>query len=206
MTATLPLADLDNFTACHVIPRSVTHDGKPGLRLELTPDAETPDCPNFALIDGLEFHDGTIEIELAGRPLPDAPPGARGFVGIAFRIAPDLSRFECIYLRPMNGRAEMQLRRNRSTQYFSYPDFKFDRLRDEAPGEYESYVDLVPGAWTRMRIEVSGETASLFVHDAAQPTLIVNDLKHGADLAGGIGLYIDNGTEGFFRDLRVTPS
>ena len=90
MPVTLPLADPEGVTPCHVIPRAVTHDGRNGLRLELTPDAETPDCPNFALIDGLEFGDGSIEIELAGRPLPDAPPGARGFVGIAFRITPDL--------------------------------------------------------------------------------------------------------------------
>jgi hypothetical protein len=115
-----------------------------------------------------------------------------------------LSRFECIYLRPTNGRADVQLRRNRSVQYFSYPDYKFDRLRAEAAGEYETYVDLEPGAWTKMRIEVSGERALLFVYDADQPKLIVNDLKHGAGLSGGIELYIDNGTEGFFRDLRVT--
>ncbi len=204
MTVALPLTNLEGVTPCHVIPTTVTFAGHRGLRLELTPDAETPDCANFALIDGLEFRNGTIEVELAGRPLPDAPPGARGFVGIAFRIADDLSKFECVYLRPTNGRADVQLRRNRSVQYFSFPDYKFDRLRAEAPGEYETYVDLVPGAWTKMRIEVSEEQARLFVHDAEQPTLIVNDLKHGPGLTGGIGLYIDSGTEGFFRDLRVS--
>lgn len=185
MTTTFPLAGLDGITPCHVIPRAVTHADKQGLRLELTPDAETPDCPNFALIDGLAFRDGTIEVELAGRPLPDAPPGARGFVGIAFRIAADLSQLECIYLRPTNGRADEQLRR-------------------DAPGEYETYVDLISGAWTKMRIEVTGAKAWLFVDGAEQPTLIVNDLKHGSELSGGIGLYIDSGTEGYFRELRVS--
>ena len=29
---------------------------------------------------------------------------------------------------------------------FSYPDWKFDRLHTEVPGQYESYVDLVAGA------------------------------------------------------------
>ena len=96
--------------------------------------------------------------------------------------------------------------RNRATQYFSYPDWKFDRLRTEVPGHYEAYVDLVTGAWTKMRIEVAGEIAKLFVHDQEQPSIIVNDLKHGPDLKGGIGLYIDNGTEGFFRNLSVTQS
>ncbi|MCP3879001.1 MAG: hypothetical protein GY701_11520 [Sulfitobacter sp.] len=106
-------------------------------------------------------------------------------------------------LHPTNGRADEQLRRNRATQYFSYPDWKFDRPREEVPGHYEAYVDLVTGAWTGMRIEVEGERALLFVHDQPEPTLVVNDLKHGPDLEGGVGLYIDNGTEGFFRNLSV---
>jgi len=151
----------------------------------------------------LEFHNGTIEIEVAGRPLPDATPEARGFIRVDFRIQKDLSAFECIYLRPTNGRAPVQLRRNRATHYFSYPDWKFDRMRTEVPGHYAAYVDLITGAWTKMRIEVEGKKALLFVHGNEQPTLVVNYLKHGADLSGGLGLYINNGTEGFFRNLVV---
>ena len=195
---------LDNLNLNDVVPSIAEHEGSEALRLVLTPDAETPDNPTFARIKNLEFHNGVIEIEVAGRPLPDAIPEARGFIGVAFRIKDDLSAFECMYLRPTNGRAEQQLRRNRATQYFSYPDWKFDRLRTEVPGHYEAYVDLVTGAWTKMRIEVKGNKAKLFVHDNEHPTIIVNDLKHGPDLAGGIGLYIDNGTEGFFKNLMVT--
>jgi hypothetical protein len=197
---------LDNLNPNDVVPSIAEHEGSEALRLVLTPDAETPDNPTFSRIKGLEFHNGIIEIEVAGRPLPDAIPEARGFIGVAFRIKDDLSAFECMYLRPTNGRAEQQLRRNRATQYFSYPDWKFDRLRTEVPGQYEAYVDLVTGAWTKMRIEVEGDKAKLFVHDNEHPTIIVNDLKHGPDLTGGIGLYIDNGTEGFFKNLKVSPS
>ncbi|MDP7623424.1 MAG: hypothetical protein QF493_00500 [Rhodospirillales bacterium] len=195
---------LDNLNLNDVVPSIAEHEGSEALRLVLTPDAETPDNPTFARIKNLEFHNGVIEIEVAGRPLPDAIPEARGFIGVAFRIKDDLSAFECMYLRPTNGRAEQQLRRNRATQYFSHPDWKFDRLRTEVPGHYEAYVDLVTGAWTKMRIEAEGDKAKLFVHDNEHPTIIVNDLKHGPDLAGGIGLYIDNGTEGFFKNLMVT--
>ena len=184
-----------------VAPSVAEHEGTRAVRLVLTPDAVTPDNPTFAMIDGLTFHDGTIEIDVAGRPLPDASPEARGFIGVAFRIQPDLSAFECFYIRPTNGRAEAQLRRNRATQFFSYPDWKFDRMRREVPGQYEAYVDLVTGAWTHLRIEVAGDCARLFVHRAQQPTLIVNDLKHGASMTGLFGLYIDMGTEGFFRNL-----
>ena len=79
------------------------------------------------------------------------------------------------------------------------------RLRKESPERYESYVDLEPGAWTRMRIDVRGRSARLYVHDATQPALVVTDLKLGTD-AGGIALWIGPGTEGFFRNLTVTPS
>lgn len=202
--AEFALHSIDGLRPNDVLPSIADHHGAAALRLVLTPDAETPDCPTFAIVEGVEFGDGVIELEVAGDTLADAPPAARGFIGIAFRIADDLSAFEGIYIRPKNGRAGDQLRRNRSCQYFSYPDFKFDYLRETAAGEYESYVDLVPGAWTKMRIEVAGETARLYVHGAEQPTLVVNDLKHGADARGGIGLYIDSGTEGFFRGLRVT--
>ena len=194
---------LEGLDPNDVVPSLAEHLGSEAIRLVLTADAETPDNPTFARIAGLEFHNGTIEIEVAGQPLPDAPPQARGFVGVAFRIQDDLSAFECMYIRPTNGRAEDQLRRNRASQYFSYPDWKFNRLRTEVPGHYEAYVDLVTGDWTKLRIEVDGERAKLFVHDQEQPTIIVNDLKHGPDLKGGVGLYIDNGTEGFFKNLKI---
>jgi hypothetical protein len=145
-----------------------------------------------------------IELQLAGKPGGNAGQGARGFVGVAFRIADDNSRFECFYLRPANGRANDQLRRNHSTQYISYPDFPWFKLRKDTPGKYESYVDLVPGEWTSVKIEVSGTQAKLFVHGAEQPCLIVNDLKHGADHTGGVGLWVGVGTEAYFSDLNIT--
>lgn len=202
--AEFSLDTIDGLSPNDVVASIAEHDGLQALRLVLTPDAETPDCPTFAIVDGVSFGNGSIELEVAGDTLADASAAARGFIGVAFRIADDRSAFEGIYLRPKNARADDQLRRNRVCQYFSYPDYKFDHLRTTAAGEYESYVDMVPGAWTRIRIEVAGETAKLFVHDAEQPCLVVNDLKHGPDAVGGIGLYIDNGTEGFFRDLKIT--
>ncbi len=127
---------------------------------------------------------------------------ARGFAGIAFRVA-DATRLECFYLRPTNGRADDQLRRNHSTQYISHPDYPWFRLREEAPGAYESYVDLVPGEWTKVRIEVEGTTAQLFVHGSEQPALIVNDLKLG-DSRGQVALWIGLGTEAYFSNLVIT--
>ena len=134
--------------------------------------------------------------------LPRRAPAARGFIGIAFRVQGN--RYEYIYLRPTNGRADDQVRRNHSTQYGAHPDFGFGQMRKESPEKYESYVDLEPGVWTKFRIVVDGTKAHLFVHDAAQPCLIVNDLKLG-DSEGAVALWVGPGTEGYFATLKITP-
>ena len=107
------------------------------------------------------------------------------------------------YLRPTNGRADDQLRRNHAVQYVSEPEYPWHRLRQESPGVYESYADLEAGAWTTMRIEVAGRTARLYVNGASQPCLIVNDLKRG-DVSGRIALWADVQTDAYFGPISVT--
>jgi hypothetical protein len=160
----------------------------------------------FVKIDNYDFRNGVIEIELSGKPAESSSEQARGFVGIAFRIDKDNSKFECFYLRPTNGRADDQVRRNHSVQYISFPDFPWFKLRKEFPEKYESYVDLVSGEWTKVRIEVKDNHAKLFVHGNPQPTLLVNDLKLGTDHHGAIGLWIGPGTEAHFSNLRITKN
>ena len=143
--------------------------------------------------------------EVAGTPRTDVFKDARGFVGIAFRVQKDLRSYDAFYLRPTNGRADDQVRRNHSVQYISHPDWPWTRLRKETPEKYESYVDLVPGVWTRIRIEVRGAQARLFVHGQAQPALIVNDVKSGPTGRGAVALWIDVSTDAHFRNLTVTP-
>jgi hypothetical protein len=111
-------------------------------------------------------------------------------------------KFECIYVRPTNGRAADQLRRNHTTQYVSFPDWPWERLRKESPGVYESYTDMMPGEWMHLRIVVAGTDASLYVDGAKQPCLLIHDLKRG-DTSGGVALWIGPGTEGYFRNLTV---
>ena len=159
----------------------------------------------LALVQEVEFSNGTIEVELAGAPEPAAGESARGFVGIAFRLQEDLQTYDAFYLRPTNGRAEDQERRNHSVQYISHPEWPWFRLRKETPSKYESYVDLVAGQWTKIRIEVDGERARLYVHGNEQPTLIVNDVKSGADASGGVELWLEPGTVAHFRNLTIKP-
>ena len=118
-------------------------------------------------------------------------------------MAADGTRYECFYLRPKNGRSDDQLQRNHSAQYISAPEFLWQRLRSETPAKYETYVDLVPGEWTKMKIDVRGDKARLYVNGAEQPVLIVNDLKHG-DSKGAIALWVGPGTVAHFANLRVT--
>ena len=161
-----------------------TLEGKKGLRLTLAPGA-SPAGEQLAVIEKLEFSSGVIEAEIAGAPAPGAAEGARGFVGIAFRLQPDDKTYDAFYLRPTNGRAEDQERRNHATQYISHPEWTWDRLRKETPSRYEAYVDVMPGSWTRVKIEVRGDRARLYVNGNEQPTLIVNNV---AERQGAVGL------------------
>jgi hypothetical protein len=179
-------------------------DGKKAVRISRDTTIKGADIPTFVRLSNTDdFSNGTIEVMLLSRLLPTAGPGARGFIGLAFRIAKDNSKFESIYLRPTNGRADDQLRRNHSTQYFSYPDYPFDRLRKESEGKYESYADMGLNEWIKMKIVVKDATAKLYLNDNPQPVLLVNDLKLGAASSGAIGLWVDGGTDAFFREIKV---
>lgn len=181
-----------------------TIDGKKAIRVERDTATKGADLPTFVRLSNIDgFSNGTIEVMLLSRLLPTADAGARGFIGLAFRINKDNSKFESIYIRPTNGRADDQLRRNHSIQYFSYPDYKFDRLRKEAEGKYESYADMGLNEWIKMKIVVKDAQAKLYLNNKPQPVLIVNDLKLGATNSGGIGLFVDSGTDAFFRDIKV---
>jgi hypothetical protein len=180
------------------VPKPVTYKNEKALQILAAPTTDA-----LALLKNLDFKDGAIDVDVAGLPGAAASNTARGFIGVAFRSAPHAAAFDCFYLRPTNGRADDQLRRNHATQYVSEPEFPWERLRTQSPGVYESYVDLETGGWTHVTIDVSGVRARLFVNGAAQPALIVNDLKRGVT-SGAIGLWIGPGTEAYFRNLHVT--
>lgn len=206
----IPLDDL-KLQASNVRTEQVTYKGRKALRVTDIAPASVGGVDRLLIVNKTDFRDGVIEIEVTGEPAPTAGEGARGFVGLAFRVVPEtakdaanlVAKYECFYLRPTNGRADDQVRRNHSAQYVSFPDFPWFRLRKEFPEKYESYVDLVPGEWTKVKIEVRGDKAKLYVHDAPQPVLIVNDLKLGPS-QGQIALSIGPGTIAHFANLRVS--
>lgn len=205
---TVPLDAPGETQSFNVKAERVTYKGRPALRVTDTAAATVQDGERLVILNKTQFQNGVIEMELTGEPAANAGEGARGFVGVAFRVsagaAKDAFKYECFYVRPTNGRADDQVRRNHSAQYISFPEFPWQRLRMEFPEKYESYVDLVPGEWTKLKIEVRGDKARLYVHDAPQPVLLVNDLKRSAS-QGQIALWIGPGTVAHFANLRVSP-
>ena len=69
---------------------------------------------------------------------------------------------------------------------------------------YETTAPVNINEWITMRIEVSGKKAELYINDAKYSTMIVDKMK-GNTTIGSIALWVDIGTIGYFKDLKVTP-
>lgn len=197
------------------LPRSVIAEaaeagGRPALRIQLTqavagqgvPDVDYVDMPTFAILP-VDFAAGTIEVDILSRLTPEAPDYARGFAGIAFHITDGGEQFEAVYLRPLNGsKGSPPAPRNaRAIQYFSFPDWKYQRLRDEYPdGRYEAGADIGPDEWNRLRVEVTPPRVKAAVNGA---TVLDIEAKSTRNM-GAIGLWVDIGTEAYFCNLVIT--
>lgn len=166
---------------------------------------KTVDEPHYArLVNVDDFENGTIEVKMYSQLQNPAPySGIAGFIGIFFRIKADDAAMEGIYVRPKVGRHTNQLFRNHAVQYMSYPHAKFDTLRKTAPFKYEGSAPVALNEWITMRIEVNGETAEMFINNMKYSSFIVDKML-GKHKTGGIGLYVDIGTIGYFKDIKVT--
>jgi hypothetical protein len=203
--AVIPLDNPQTRHPQNVKTESVTYKGRKALRVTDAASPDVADGRQLVVLDNSQFRDGAIEIEMAGEPRAGTEnQAARGFVGLAFRLninpGEDAPRYECFYIRPTNGRADDQVRRNHATQYISYPDRPWFKLREQFPGKYESYADMVAGEWTRVKIDVKGKKANLYIGSASQPVLVVNDLTQEE---GRIALWVGTDTDAYFSNLRV---
>ena len=177
--------------------------GRDAVRLVEAPDAGAGHSHAVAIVPGDRFVDGSIELAVAAQLAPGADSAARGFIGIAFDVDSSAGRFKSFYLRPTNGRADDQLRRNHATQFVALPAYPWHRLRREEPGVYESYADMEAGAWTAIRIVIEAGRGLLYINGAVQPALVVNDMKDPAR-GGSVALWIGPGTVGYFTRPLVT--
>lgn len=155
------------------------------------------------LVDS-SFQNGVIEVKMLSRLLPDAPDFARGFIGIAFRMNEEDTAFESFYVRPTNGRIADPVRKNRGVQYFSYPTYTFDYFRNLGITEFEGPADIGLDEWISLKAVVDGPRGEFYLNGEKEPVLVVENMKHGGGAKGAIGLFVDIGTEAFFKDLTVT--
>ena len=177
--------------------QAATEGGKSVLHLGPKIKATTGSSAALALVEGVEFSEGTLELDLKGRGKIE-----RCFLGIAFNVA-DAKTFEAVYFRPFNFlRDGFQ---DHSVQYVSWPVNTWEKLRSETPGRFEATVKPIPdpSGWFHARIEVTKQKVSVWVDDARQPSLVVNRLA-GRE-KGGIGLWVDS-RGGTFRNFKIVPT
>ena len=180
-------------------------DGEQLIRVVKPEENTEPDVPTYARLVGSDFHDGTIELDVRACLMHWADIDCRGFIGFVFRASVNDDRFESFYVRPRNGRSctEPQ-RRIHTMQYFSYPGYTFAYFRERGIADYEAKADIEMDEWIHLKAEIAGAGAKFYVDDMEIPALVVDEMFGGADLRGGVGLYVDNGTEGNFKNFQVT--
>lgn len=195
----------DNFKAVNTAIENLEIEGEQVLRVVKSKKIMDFDENTYAKLKNMSFHNGTIEVKMLSRLLPDAPDFARGFIGIAYRINNDDTKFESYYVRPTNGRqCDDPVRKAHGCQYFSYPKYTFAYFRENNITKYESQVDIDLNEWIQLKAVVQDSTAKFYINDMNNPVLIVDDMKHGSDLTGSVGFFVDIGTEAFFKDLKIT--
>lgn len=180
--------------------RAVNRDAS---RLQGTPDGvhvSEREGPGVVWIEGTDFAEGTIQLDVRGRDVPQ-----RSFVGVAFHGRGD-NAYEAVYLRPFNFRNPDAARRQNALQYMMLPEYDWPRLRKEFPSEFENPVDpsIVPTEWVPLRVEVSGKTIRVYAGPATSPALEARKL--GAYDRGAIGLWVGNNSEGDFANLTILPA
>ena len=194
--------DTDGFKAVHTNIDCTRYGGFDTLRVVKGAKLMEFDENTYAKLKDFSFHNGTIEVKMLSRLLPDAPDFARGFIGIAYRITDDDKQFESFYVRPTNGKqCQDPMRKTHGCQYFSYPKYTFEYFRNHQITQYEAPVDIDLNEWIQLKAVIEDEHASFYINDKL--ILVVEDMKHGKDLKGSVGFFVDIGTEAFFKDLKI---
>ena len=194
------LTDTKGLVATAVTMDTAEFLGRRAVRL-IKQRAEGVD--GFVPLPGVDFQDGTIELDVAVKVTAKPGVGMPGFIGVAFRARPDASSYDMFYIRPGNAREDDQAMRNHAAQYCAAPGYDWYVLRRGWPWVYEAHADLRLDAWTHVKIEVAGRTAKLYLNRNPEPTLVVDGLK-GLDVRGAVSLFTFVDQEGYFSNVRVT--
>ena len=173
---------------------SVVDGARRGVRLTEAPG------DGVAFLPGIDFANGTIQIDIRGKDVAQ-----QSFVGVAFHGI-DTSTYDAIYFRPFNFKAANPVNRSHGVQYHSLPVYTWERLRNEQPGKFEQAVNPVPdpNGWFRARVVIANPRVSVFVADAKDPCLVVSLLNERSK--GLVGLWVGNNSGGDFANLTISPA
>jgi hypothetical protein len=172
--------------------------GKPALKIQPTKRG-LDDV--VIVLTGIEFGDGVIEFDALGQ----SGPAQSNFLGVAFRVV-DEKTHDAVYFRPFNFRADDAERKAHAVQYISHPKYRWSVLRKDKPGQYEKPIVPAPDgdAWFHARIVVERPQVRVYVNEAKEPSLVVEELSDRK--GGGIGLWVGPGQGGHIANLKITPA
>lgn len=202
----------DGMTLSSVTATSEYAAGRKALCISLTdaitlngkPHVDYVDMPTFAVLP-VTFLNGCISVDILSRLNSHAPDYARAFAGLAYRISENNESFEFVYLRPLNGVSldPPPPRNKRAVQYFAYPDWRYERLRETYPdGRCEAAADILPNTWINLRLDINAQAIDVFVDHHL--VMKISEPK-AIPQFGKVGLFVDIGTEAFFSNLEITP-
>lgn len=137
----------------------------------------------------------TVELDLKGKDVR-----GQSFVGIAFNGKDDQT-FDGVYFRPFNFKSPE--RKVHSVQYISMPENDWSVLRRAFPGKYENEVSPVPepDEWFHAKIVVAYPKVSVYVNGSDRPSLVIQQISDQRE--GRFGLWVGNGSDGWFRDVTI---
>lgn len=185
------LADGKGLNASNRTISRLTDGARTGVRLSEAAGEGS------AYLPGIEFANGTIELDMKGRDVQGA-----SFLGVAFHGV-DGTTYDAIYFRPFNFKTEDQARVLRAVQYISHPAHPWQKLRADHPGQYEQPVKPVPdpNGWFHARVVVATPKVSVFVGDGQEPCLTVKQLSDRKK--GLVGIWVGNTSGGDFANFRI---
>jgi len=133
------------------------------------------------------FDNGVIEVDIA-------VDGSRGYPGLAFRIR-NTAEYERFYLRP--HRAGM------------YPDaLQYAPVCNNVccwqlyHGKGFTAPAVLPAnEWIHVKMEISGDRARVYLNDDDQPSLVIDNLKHG-ESRGAIGVMDSETRSAYFSNFK----
>ena len=149
-------------------------------------------------LKNVTFTSGRIELDIKGKD-----EQGRSFVGLAFHGKND-STFDAVYFRPFNFKNPD--RKGHSVQYIAMPKMDWYVLRQTYPGKYENTVAPVPepNEWFHASIQINYPEVKVFVNNSKEPSLTVSQIS--TRTKGWVGFWVGNGSDGFFRNLKIYPA